>query len=204
MKEPLWQRLRRQREESKAADDPVDAGGQVDGSTRPDEPERTRERDVLETLRLLNRTPEPSTDGASAEAEAARAASSNRQAAYADWADRMKQKRAEKQATIRATKPPEPGSSRDGTYWSSDALYEESRRLESDLTKAVQTRVELLAVLGLSGTATEDDVHRQYRTLAKEHHPDRFPDADESTRDWHAEQMHRINAAYRALQDVGA
>ena len=63
---------------------------------------------------------------------------------------------------------------------------------------------ELLAVLGLPGTATDDDVHRQYRTLAKEHHPDRFPDADESTREWHAEQMHRINAAYRALQDVGA
>jgi hypothetical protein len=180
VREPLWQRLRRERRE--ASDDESD---------EPDASARSTERDVVDALRHLNR----STDGDGDEGPG-----TDRQAAYAEWAERMKQKRAEKQATIRG----EPTEREAATYWSSDALFEESKRLESDLAKAVQTRTELLAVLGLPPTADADEVQRQYRRLAKEHHPDRYPNADQVVREHHAEQMHRINAAYRALQDVHA
>jgi DnaJ-class molecular chaperone len=58
----------------------------------------------------------------------------------------------------------------------------------------------LLAVLGLGGDATPADIVSTYRQRAKEHHPDRVPDADDATRAHHVEQMQRITAAYRALQ----
>jgi hypothetical protein len=184
VREPLWQRLRRERRE--AGDDESDESDEPDASTR------STERDVVDALRHLNRSADGDGDGADA--------ATDRQAAYAEWAERMKQKRAEKQATIRG----DAAQPQAASYWSSDALFEESKRLEDDLAKAVQTRSELLAVLGLPPTADADEVQRQYRRLAKEHHPDRYPEADPEIRDHHAEQMHRINAAYRALQDVHA
>jgi DnaJ-domain-containing protein 1 len=123
--------------------------------------------------------------------------SAERRNDYAEWAERMKSKRQEKVETIRAAeRPASPGP----TYWSSDALFEESRRLEEDDQGVVATRTELLAVLGLPPNADEPEVVRTYRRLAKEHHPDRYPDAEQAIRDLHVEKMQRITAAYRALQ----
>ena len=67
-------------------------------------------------------------------------------------------------------------------------------------------RSRLLGELGLPAEATSDDIALAYRQLAKLHHPDRWAEADEATRQRNAEEMMRVNAVYRALRisgDVG-
>jgi curved DNA-binding protein CbpA len=51
-------------------------------------------------------------------------------------------------------------------------------------------RQQALAVLGLSPNATPQQIKRRYRTLAKQHHPDRGGDP---------RQMQKIIAAYEFL-----
>ncbi|MBV8695528.1 MAG: J domain-containing protein [Ktedonobacteraceae bacterium] len=51
-------------------------------------------------------------------------------------------------------------------------------------------RQQALVVLGLSSNATEQQIKRRYRVLAKRHHPDLGGDK---------QQMQRIAAAYRVL-----
>ena len=67
-------------------------------------------------------------------------------------------------------------------------------------------RARLLGELGLPPEATSDDITLAYRRLAKQHHPDRWAEADEVTQQRNAEEMLRVNAVYRALRvsgDVG-
>ncbi len=47
-------------------------------------------------------------------------------------------------------------------------------------------------------TATQEEIRRAYRILAKRYHPDRVP---EGQREWAREQMARINVAYEVLSD---
>ena len=67
-------------------------------------------------------------------------------------------------------------------------------------------RCRLLGELGLAADASPEDVAGAYRQLAKQHHPDRWAEADEATQQRNAEEMLRVNAVYRALRisgDVG-
>jgi DnaJ-domain-containing protein 1 len=187
VREPAWQRLRRQRAEQ---------GRRATGSgSRPD----GSDDDELIDLDTDVRFRESSASTERSEPE------TSRQAAYQDWAERMRQKREQKQRTIRETSAKEQPATSSGPsqYWNSEALFEESRRVADSLEVTERTRNELLAVLGLASGATEAEVHRRYRQLAKLHHPDRFPHADDGERAFHADQMHQVNAAYRGLQDVG-
>jgi DnaJ-class molecular chaperone len=56
--------------------------------------------------------------------------------------------------------------------------------------------------LDLREGANLDDVSRAYKQLAKQHHPDRFVEADEDTRRFHQERMACINQAYRTLRQL--
>ena len=51
-------------------------------------------------------------------------------------------------------------------------------------------------VLGLTPSATREEIRSAYRALARRWHPDRFMEGPE--RDWANEKMAEINAAYRA------
>jgi hypothetical protein len=51
------------------------------------------------------------------------------------------------------------------------------------------------AILGARKTASQDEIERLYKRLAKQHHPDRGGDAEE---------MKAINEAYRVLGNAGA
>ena len=52
------------------------------------------------------------------------------------------------------------------------------------------------AVLGLSPGASDEEVKKAYRALAKKYHPDRNP-GDEAA----ARKMQEINAAYEQIKD---
>ena len=53
-------------------------------------------------------------------------------------------------------------------------------------------------VLGISKTASEDDIRKEYRNLARKHHPDLNP-GDKSAED----KFKEINEAYEVLSDSG-
>ncbi len=121
-------------------------------------------------------------------------------AQYNEWAERLRQKRQKAREAIEGSTPPPQAS-----YWSTDALFEESRRVEENEMgrRPDPARVQqLLAELDLRDGATAEDIGAAYRRLAKQHHPDRFASADEQTQRFHAEKMASINRAYRALKDL--
>ncbi|MDZ7733567.1 MAG: J domain-containing protein [Acidimicrobiia bacterium] len=191
MKEPLWQRLRRR-------GDPAAGDGETAPASRP----RRSGRDVVGRLHDARGDGDAPADGdGQLLGLGGLDLTESRQDEYAQWAERMRVKREEKLGAIRSTAPgPAAGASTNASYWTTDALYQESRRVEEENQGVLSSRTELLAVLGLPGGATDEQIQATYRRLAKEHHPDRFPDADEETRARHVETMQRITAAYRALQ----
>ncbi|MCX7621261.1 MAG: J domain-containing protein [Acidimicrobiales bacterium] len=121
-------------------------------------------------------------------------------AQYNEWAERLRQKRQRTREEIEGSTPKQEAS-----YWTTDALFEESRRIqENELSSRPDpARVqELLSELDLRGNATAEEIGSAYRRLAKQHHPDRYAAADEATQRFHAERMAAINRAYRALKDL--
>jgi DnaJ-domain-containing protein 1 len=63
-------------------------------------------------------------------------------------------------------------------------------------TIAPSTDDEARRVLGIAKSATDDDVRKAYRALAKTNHPDVVPEADRETAE---EKMRRIQGAYDRL-----
>jgi molecular chaperone DnaJ len=59
-----------------------------------------------------------------------------------------------------------------------------------------QTR-DFYAILGVAATATQDEIKKQYRRLAKKHHPDANPNDSKA-----AERFKEISEAYTVLSDV--
>ena len=59
-------------------------------------------------------------------------------------------------------------------------------------------------VLGVTKNATDDEIKKAYRALAKKYHPDNFTDAAQRSRA--EEKMKEINAAYERIQkgDTGS
>lgn len=59
-------------------------------------------------------------------------------------------------------------------------------------------------VLGVARGASDDEIKKAYRSLAKKYHPDNFTDADQRSRA--EEKMKEINAAYERIQkgDTGS
>ncbi len=120
---------------------------------------------------------------------------------YSAWADRMRDKRRRDQARIRGTE----SEATSWSHWNADTVMGRSGEHEVvDLTVGLPAseQAQRLGVLGLEPGATQDEIALAYRSLAKVHHPDRWAEADEATRQYHSEEMLRVNAAYRALRSV--
>lgn len=54
-------------------------------------------------------------------------------------------------------------------------------------------------ILGVSRSASQDEIKKAYRKLAKEHHPDRFVNSSDSEKKYHENKMKEINDAYENL-----
>ena len=57
-------------------------------------------------------------------------------------------------------------------------------------------------ILGVSPTATDDEVKKAYRALARKYHPDKYRDSDLAS--LAGEKMKEINAAYEQIQQERA
>jgi DnaJ-domain-containing protein 1 len=118
---------------------------------------------------------------------------------YRDWAARMRDRKAAAGAGTPDTPPSTAG------YWTAEALFADSRRVEAEENRSTPNpwRVrELLAVFDLRDGATTAEIGTAYRRLAKQHHPDRYVQADPDTQEFHADRMRRIIDAYHELRQL--
>lgn len=119
------------------------------------------------------------------------------------WAERLRAKKEATKARYDAQSAADRAREADATYWTTEALFAESRAVEEDWDQAGRSaaqKAQLLAVLGLDDTASTSDAQARFKQLVKQHHPDRWVHAEPVLRERHAEQMQRINAAWRALK----
>ena len=117
------------------------------------------------------------------------------------WADRMRQKRRRDQAEILGDAAPRASAA--GNWCSDHVTGADDPASEPGVVTDPSRVSRLLGELGLPHDASADDVAGAYRRLAKQHHPDRWAEADEATRRLNAEEMMRVNAVYRALRISG-
>ena len=54
--------------------------------------------------------------------------------------------------------------------------------------------------MGLKDGASQEEIKKAYRQLAKEHHPDKFVNASDSEKKYHESKMKEINEAYENLK----
>lgn len=125
-------------------------------------------------------------------------ATAAKQAAYAAWAEGMKEKRKAKLASLQAD-PDEAAARGPSPYWDTAALFAQPDE-DTPTDPALMATPDLLAVLELPADATTADLQPAFRRLAKEHHPDRWYDSSASVRLEHETRMALITEAHRELR----
>lgn len=71
--------------------------------------------------------------------------------------------------------------------------------METKLQKELKKVKDPYNTLGISKTATDEEIRKAYKKLAKHHHPDRFQDAEEKAK--HVEVFKEVNEAHEVLAD---
>ena len=88
------------------------------------------------------------------------------------------------------------GGSTYGGYSSQNSGSSYQRNTSSTYTT---DKSKYYSILGISRGASQDEIKKAYRKLAKEHHPDRFVNSSDSEKKYHENKMKEINDSYENL-----
>ena len=91
------------------------------------------------------------------------------------------------------------GSFGGSTYGNSSGGYRQGGSYQRTGTYT-SNRSRYYRILGLKDGASQEDIKKAYRQLAKEHHPDKFVNASDSEKKFHESKMKEINEAYENLK----
>ena len=126
------------------------------------------------------------------------AITSERAAQYQEWVERMHAKRERNRKQMGDNEQQDAPS-----YWRAEHVFaDRDHGSGARPTPSAAVVQELLGVLGLAGQPSIGEIEAAFRRLAKVHHPDRHVTADDATREYHLEQMRRINDAYAQLRQL--
>ena len=85
------------------------------------------------------------------------------------------------------------------TYGNSSGGYKQGDNYQRTGTYT-SNRSRYYRILGLKDGASQEEIKKAYRQLAKEHHPDKFVNASDSEKKFHESKMKEINEAYENLK----
>ena len=91
------------------------------------------------------------------------------------------------------------GSFGGSTYGNSSGGYRQGGSYQRTGTYT-SNRSRYYRILGLKDGASQEEIKKAYRQLAKEHHPDKFVNASDSDKKYHESKMKEINEAYENLK----
>ena len=91
------------------------------------------------------------------------------------------------------------GSFGGSTYGNSSGGYRQGGNYQRTGTYT-SNRSRYYRILGLKDGASQEEIKKAYRQLAKEHHPDKFVNASDSDKKYHENKMKEINEAYENLK----
>ena len=91
------------------------------------------------------------------------------------------------------------GSFGGSTYGNSSGGYRQGGSYQRTGTYT-SNRSKYYRILGLKDGASQEEIKKAYRQLAKEHHPDKFVNASDSEKKFHEDKMKEINEAYENLK----
>lgn len=91
------------------------------------------------------------------------------------------------------------GSFGGSTYGNSSGGYRQGGGYQRTGTYT-SNRSRYYRILGVKDGASQEEIKKAYRQLAKEHHPDKFVNASDSEKKFHENKMKEINEAYENLK----
>ena len=91
------------------------------------------------------------------------------------------------------------GSFGGSTYGNSSGGYRQGGSYQRTGTYT-SNRSRYYRILGLKDGASQEEIKKAYRQLAKEHHPDKFANASDTEKKYHESKMKEINEAYENLK----
>ena len=91
------------------------------------------------------------------------------------------------------------GSFGGSTYGNSSGGYRQGGSYQRTGTYT-SNRSKYYRILGVKDGASQEEIKKAYRQLAKEHHPDKFVNASDSEKKFHENKMKEINEAYENLK----
>lgn len=65
--------------------------------------------------------------------------------------------------------------------------------------QAFEDKTQYYTTLGIENGASQEDIKKAYRTMARKHHPDRYATAEDDIKAFHEKKFKEINEAYDKL-----
>ena len=65
--------------------------------------------------------------------------------------------------------------------------------------QAFEDKTQYYTTLGIESGATQEDIKKAYRSMARKHHPDRYATAEDDIKAYHEKKFKEINEAYDKL-----